>query len=85
MRVDKFLSTVNILKRRSIAQDMCENNAVYINNTIAKPSKEVRVGDTISLRYLEYTKIYQVIALPTTKNISKSQKCEYVKEIYQKD
>ena len=48
MRIDKYLSSVNILKRRSIAQDMCENGVVSINNIIAKPSKEVRVGDKIS-------------------------------------
>ena len=50
MRIDKYLSSVNILKRRSIAQDMCENGVVSINNIIAKPSKEVRVGDKITLK-----------------------------------
>ena len=81
MRVDKFLSSVNILKRRSIAQDMCENNAIKINGNIAKSSKKVRVGDTITLHYLEYTKAYEVLAIPTTKTIPKSKSSEYYKEL----
>lgn len=81
MRIDKFLSSVNILKRRAIAQDMCENGVVSVNNTIAKSSKEVRVGDIIELRYLEYTKKYEILALPTTKTIPKSQSKEYFREL----
>lgn len=81
MRVDKFLSSVNILKRRSIAQDMCDNNAVSINGKISKSSKEVRVGDTITLHYLQYNKSYNVLAIPTTKSVPKSQSSEYFKEI----
>ncbi|WP_300448106.1 RNA-binding S4 domain-containing protein [uncultured Helicobacter sp.] len=81
MRIDKFLSSVNILKRRSIAQDMCENGVVSINDVIAKSSKEVRVGDIIKLHYLEYTKTYQVLALPQTKSTPKSQISAYFKEM----
>ena len=81
MRIDKYLSSVNNLKRRSIAQDMCENGVVSINNIIAKPSKEVRVGDKITLKYLDYSKHYEVLALPTTKTIPKSQSNLYFKEI----
>ncbi|STP09575.1 RNA-binding S4 domain-containing protein [Helicobacter cinaedi] len=85
MRVDKFLSSVNILKRRSIAQDMCDNGVVKINGNVAKSSKEVRVGDRISLHYLEYTKHYEVLALPTTKTIPKSKSNEYFKEIFEQN
>lgn len=81
MRVDKFLSSVNIVKRRQIAQDMCENGVVSINGNVAKSSKEVRVGDKISLCFLEYTKHYEVLALPTTKTIPKSKSGEYFRVI----
>lgn len=83
MRVDKFLSGVNILKRRSIAQDMCENGVVSINNARVKSSKEVRVGDIIKLTYLEYTKSYKVLAIPTTKTIQKTKSAEYFEEIFE--
>ena len=73
MRVDKFLSSVNILKRRSIAQDMCDNGVVKINGNVAKSSKEVRVGDRISLHYLEYTKHYEVQPSPQQRQFPKAK------------
>lgn len=87
MRVDKFLSSVNILKRRSIAQDMCDNGVVSVNGIKAKSSKEIRIGDKISLHYLQYTKTYQILAIPTTKTIPKAQSKDYYKELpsYQDD
>lgn len=81
MRIDKFLSSVNILKRRQIAQDMCENRVVSINGIISKSSKEVRVGDVISLHYLDYTKHYEVLSIPSTKTIPKSKSTEYFREV----
>ncbi|EKK1310690.1 RNA-binding S4 domain-containing protein, partial [Campylobacter coli] len=69
MRVDKFLNAVNITKRRAISEDMCRSGVVGINGVIVKASKEVKVGDIISLHFTDYTQEYKVLALPTTKNI----------------
>ncbi|WP_292662569.1 S4 domain-containing protein, partial [Nitratifractor sp.] len=41
MRIDKWLSSVNVVKRRTIAQDMVKSGVVFINGVKAKPSKEV--------------------------------------------
>ncbi|NPA55928.1 MAG: RNA-binding S4 domain-containing protein [Epsilonproteobacteria bacterium] len=81
MRVDKFLNTVNITKRRSIAEDMCKSGVVKVNSKVAKGSKDVKVGDVIEIEYLSTTKKFQVLQIPTTKTIPKSAKEEYVKEI----
>ncbi|EIZ6300803.1 RNA-binding S4 domain-containing protein [Campylobacter coli] len=78
MRVDKFLNAVNITKRRAISEDMCRSGVVGINGVIVKASKEVKVGDTISLHFTDYTQEYKVLALPTTKNIPKNAQSEYV-------
>ncbi|EAK4146027.1 RNA-binding S4 domain-containing protein, partial [Campylobacter coli] len=72
MRVDKFLNAVNITKRRAISEDMCRSGVVGINGVIVKASKEVKVGDIISLHFTDYTQEYKVLALPTTKNIPKN-------------
>ncbi|MCI6217584.1 MAG: RNA-binding S4 domain-containing protein [Helicobacter sp.] len=77
MRIDKFLNTTNILKRRALAQDMCESGVVLLNGIPAKSAKEVKVGDEITLRYLEYEKKYLVLAIPTSKNVPKSQSSKY--------
>ncbi|MGX2985514.1 RNA-binding S4 domain-containing protein [Helicobacter sp. 23-1048] len=79
MRVDKFLNATNVLKRRTLAQDMCENGVVLINGAKAKSSKEVKIGDIITINFLESQKQYEVLALPTTKNVPKSQSQMFVK------
>ena len=81
MRVDKWLSAVNIVKRRTIAQDMVKSGVVFINNIKAKPSKEVKVGDKITIEYLKGSKEYEVLQIPTTKTIPKSAKEEYAREV----
>ena len=81
MRVDKFINTVNITKRRAIAEDMCKSGVVFINQKQAKASKDVKVGDKITIKYLEYEKNYEVLKIPTTKTIPKSAKAEYIKEL----
>jgi len=81
MRIDKWLSSVNVVKRRTIAQDMVKSGVVYINGVVAKPSKSVKVGDRIKIEYLNGVKEIEVLAIPTTKTVPKSKKDEYVKEI----
>ena len=81
MRIDKFLNAVNIVKRRSIADEMCKEGVVFINGKKAKSAKDVKVGDTIEIHYLSGIKKYEVLQIPETKTIPKSKKNEYVKEI----
>ena len=81
MRIDKFLNSVNITKRRSVAQDMISNKVVLINDVVAKASKNVAVGDVITIHYLESSKKYEVLQIPTTKSTPKSLQDEYIKEI----
>ncbi len=81
MRIDKFLNSVNITKRRSVAQDMISNKVVLINDVIAKASKNVEVGSIISINYLNETKKYEVLQIPTTKSTPKSLQSEYIKEV----
>ncbi len=81
MRIDKYLSSVNLVKRRTVAQDMVKSGVVYINDVQAKPSKDVKVGDIVEIRYLKGAKRYRVLKIPVTKTIPKSAKDEYVEEL----
>ena len=81
MRIDKWLSVVNIVKRRTVAQDMVKSGVVYIDDIKAKPSKEVKVGNKIRIEYLKGDKSFEVLQIPTTKTIPKSAKDEYAREI----
>ena len=81
MRIDKFLNSVNITKRRSVAQDMISNGVVLINDVVVKASKSVEVGSIITINYLNDTKRYEVIQIPATKSTPKSLQAEYIKEL----
>jgi len=81
MRIDKFMNAVNITKRRSIAQDMLANKVISINDKVVKPSKNVEIGDIITITYLESQKKYLVLQIPHTKSTSKSLQDSYIKDI----
>lgn len=81
MRVDKWLAAVNVIKRRTIASDMVKSGVVYINGLKAKASKNVMIGDKITIEYLKGTKEFEVLQIPTIKTIPKSKKEEFVKEL----
>ncbi len=81
MRIDKFLNSVNITKRRAISEDMCKSGVVSINGKVAKPAKDVKVGDTIEIKYLERVERYEVLQIPITKSIPKSKKDEFVRRL----
>ncbi len=81
MRIDKYLNAVNITKRRTVAQDMIASGVVSINGNVVKASKNVEVGDVITITYLKGEKQYEVLQIPTTKSTPKSLQSEYIKEI----
>lgn len=81
LRIDKFLNSVNITKRRAVSEDMCKNGVVKINGVVVKPAKDVKIGDIIEISYLEKVVKYEVLQIPQTKTIPKSQQNEYVKEV----
>lgn len=50
LRIDKWLWAARFYKTRSLASEEIGKNRVQVNGQDAKPSKEVRVGDTVCLR-----------------------------------
>ncbi len=81
MRIDKFLNSVNITKRRSVSQDMIASGVVLINGVVAKASKNIEIGSIITINYLESSKKYKVLKIPTAKSTPKSLQSEYIEEI----
>lgn len=63
VRIDKWMWAVRIFKTRSIATDACKKNRVMINNTAAKPSRTVKVGDVISVKKPPITYSFKVLQL----------------------
>ena len=63
VRLDKYLWSVRIFKTRSDAADAVRNNRVLVNDAYAKPSREVKVGDRITVKRTLVTYSYLVTDL----------------------
>ncbi|MBI3650489.1 MAG: RNA-binding S4 domain-containing protein [Acidobacteria bacterium] len=50
MRLDIFLKLSRLIPRRTVAQQLCEAGAIRLNQALAKSAREVRVGDTLTLK-----------------------------------
>lgn len=50
MRLDKYLKVSRLIKRRTIANEACDNGLVSVNGRVVRASYEVKAGDRIALR-----------------------------------
>lgn len=71
VRLDKYLWAVRVFKTRSDAADAIRNNRVLVNNAYAKPSREVQVGDIISVKKMPVTYSYKVLELVSSRQGAK--------------
>ena len=63
VRIDKYIWAIRCYKTRSEATEACKGNKVQVNGSPVKPSKEVRIGDTIAVRKGSAQFTYKVIQL----------------------
>ena len=50
VRIDKWLWAARFFKTRALAQKSCEMGRIESNGHIAKPARDVRVGDMLKIR-----------------------------------
>jgi ribosome-associated heat shock protein Hsp15 len=63
VRIDKYLWSIRVFKTRSEATDACKGGKIRVNGADTKPSKMVKVGDTIVARKGAVTYTYKVLEL----------------------
>lgn len=63
VRIDKYLWSIRVFKTRSEATDACKGGKIRVNGADIKPSKMVKVGDTIVARKGAVTYTYKVLDL----------------------
>ena len=66
MRLDKYLKVARLIKRRTVANEACDNGLVTVNDKPAPASYDVKVGDRISLRFGQRTLTVEVLAVEET-------------------
>ena len=59
--IDKWLWAARIFKTRSIAVDACKNGRVTIEGVCVKPSRMVKVGETVSVRKPPITYSFRIL------------------------
>ena len=64
MRLDKFLKVSRLIKRRTVANTVSEMGRVFVNGNPAKPAKQLKVGDIITIEYKNFTKTYKILTIP---------------------
>ncbi len=79
VRLDKWLWAVRLYKTRAAAAEACRGSAVRVNNTIAKPSAKVRIGDTIIARTKAITYTLHVVGL-TEKRVGAPRVPEFAED-----
>lgn len=72
VRLDKWLWAVRVFKTRSDAADACRTNRVLVNDAYAKPSREVKVGDVISVKKMPVVYQYLVVELVSSRQPAKN-------------
>ena len=72
VRLDKYLWAVRVFKTRSDAADAIRNNRVLVNGSYAKPSREVKQGDIISVKKMPITYQYKVVELVSSRQGAKN-------------
>ncbi len=51
MRLDKYLKVSRIIKRRTVANEACDNGRVMVNGKVARASYDVKVGDILEISF----------------------------------
>lgn len=63
MRLDKFLKVSRVIKRRTVANDVCTAGRVSVNGKTAKPSVKLKVGDVVSIVFGNGVVTFKVLAI----------------------
>lgn len=51
MRLDKYLKVSRLIKRRTLAKEVCDQGRITINGKPAKASQLIQLGDELTIRF----------------------------------
>ena len=79
MRLDKYLKVSRLIKRRTVANEACNNERVTVNGRVARASYDVKVGDVIGIRFGQKTLCVEVLTVAD--NVSKDDAAAMYREV----
>ena len=66
MRLDKYLKVSRLIKRRTVANEACDNGRISVNGRVVKASYDVKVGDKIEISMGNRTVSVEVLLVAET-------------------
>ena len=66
MRLDKYLKVSRLIKRRTVANEACDNGRISVNGRVVKASYDVKVGDRIEIALGARTLAVEVLLVAET-------------------
>ena len=63
MRLDKWLKVSRLIKRRTVANEACDNARVTANGRTVRASYDVKVGDVLELKFGEKSIRVEVLSV----------------------
>lgn len=79
MRLDKYLKISRLIKRRTVANEACDNGRIQVNGRVVKASYEVKVGDRIEIAMGQRTVAVEVVQVAD--NVRKDDAVTMYKEV----
>ena len=79
MRLDKYLKVSRLIKRRTVANEACDNGRISVNGRVVKASYEVKVGDRIEIAMGQRTVAVEVVQVAD--NVRKDDAGAMYKEV----
>ena len=79
LRLDLFLKRSGLVKRRSLAATLCDNEYVSLNGRPAGPGKAVKVGDRVQIQYARRKVLVEITGIPG-KQVRKGENYEVLSE-----
>ena len=65
-RLDKYLKVSRLIKRRTVANEACDNGLISVNGKPQRASYEVKVGDEITLQFGQRALTVEVVSVQET-------------------
>ena len=79
MRLDKYLKASRLIKRRSVANEACDNARVTVNGRDARASYQVKIGDVIEIAFGNRT--LRVEVTDVAENVKKAEAAAMYREL----
>lgn len=72
VRADKWLWSIRAFKTRTLAADACKNNKITIGGSSIKASREIKIGDVVSIKKMPVIYSFKVIEKLTSRVSAKN-------------